>query len=653
MRAGSGDLKMGPTVSGPGPGTHPRRRESASLNWDRIRPLLWVLGLLALPLSAGAAAIDTAPALPVSAPGELTWLRDGGGEMDLAAVQAAGARFAPLAGRHVNFGFSRAAYWLRFSLQSHATQPTTVYLAIPQPTLDDVRLYAIGPGGQLQSARAGDELPQRQHSVPGSYPILPIQLQPGARYEIYLRAASRMGVLQLPMRLQSAAQVEHAARAALLINGAFIGAVAVLFFYNLMLSLSLRRPAYYYYVALLPVVLLLFTGLDGFGPWMLYPALTWPANQGLVLLTGLAALVALQFTRHLLSTAAIAWLDRGLRGAALVALLLCLLAPLAAGGWVYPLAFSLAFIIPVTGLIAGVTCLRRGHPQARFYLLGQIAAAAGMLLFALGTSGLLPYAIGPRRGLMLGATLHALLLSLALADRIRALQRATRHAQDATRLALSTRQQELERSVEERTRELEEARRHAEYLATTDALTGIYNRRGLLPRVQEAIERNVHLGAPVSLISFDVDQFKRINDDFGHAEGDRVLCQLVQMTRALINPQDLLGRVGGEEFLLLVGISGERAVQTAERLRAHLQAGLHCGTGQRPVTASFGVASLSRRFATLETLQRAADAALYRAKHRGGNRVERYASDQETKETSRTRAIMHLVRAEGSGERKP
>ncbi|HWG76533.1 MAG TPA: diguanylate cyclase [Steroidobacteraceae bacterium] len=619
------------------------------MNWDRFRSLLCLLGLLAMPLVAPAAGIDAAAGLPISAPSGIAWLKDPGAAMDLAAAQAARPRFVPANGRQLNFGFSRAAYWITFSLQSRAALPTTVYLTIPQPTLDDVRLYAIGPGGAVQLARAGDELPQREHSVAGSYPILPIQLQPGASYRIYVRAVSRMGVMQLPLQLQSAAQLEHDTRFALLINGIFIGVIAALFIYNLLLSISLHRKAYYYYVALMPLVFLVFTALDGFGPWILYPQLTCLANQGLVLLAGAAFLASLQFTRHLLATVTIPWLDRVLRTALLVAMLICLATPFAASGRVYPLLFPTIFIVPLLGTATGLICLARGHPQARFFVIAQLMAAAGTMLFGTAAGGALPHAFAFRQGLMAGAALQALLLSLALADRIRALQRATRNAEDATRQALSTRQQELERS-EERTRALEEARRQAEHLATIDALTGVYNRRGMLPRGQKAIEHSVRLGAPVSVISFDVDSFKHINDDFGHAEGDRVLCQLVQMTRQLIHPQDLLGRIGGEEFLVVVSAASERAAQIAEQLRAHLQAGLRAGAEQRAVTASFGVASLSRRLATLETLQRAADAALYRAKRRGGNCVESFTSGQET---ARTRAIMHLVRADRGKDRAP
>jgi diguanylate cyclase (GGDEF)-like protein len=260
---------------------------------------------------------------------------------------------------------------------------------------------------------------------------------------------------------------------------------------------------------------------------------------------------------------------------------------------------------------------------------------------ALTVAGVLGFSILGRDAMTMGGALQALLFSLALADRIRALQLATRRAQNATRQTLESRQQELERSVEQRTRELEEARRHAEYLATTDALTGIYNRRGLLPLVQHSIERAVRHATAMSLVSFDLDNFKSINDNFGHAEGDRVLCQLVKLTRELVQPSDLLGRTGGEEFMLVLGVARGQAVQVAEGLRARLQSHLLAGAERRAVTASFGVAALSRRLSSLDTLQRAADAALYRAKNRGGNRVEIY--EVGSNETSRTRAIMHTT----------
>jgi diguanylate cyclase (GGDEF)-like protein len=619
--------------------------------------LLAVLLAVALPGIApgiaAAAPVTYRPGAAVSGIGPLTYLQDRSGQLTVQSVSAPGVRFQPVHGNTVNFGFSDSTYWLHLAIQSHAREPTTVYLSVGQPTLDDVRLYAFAGGSLRQSVRSGDLIAARARVLPGSHPLLPLHVDPGVRYELYLRVRSRMGALLVPMQFQSAADVEGDARESLLLNGAFSGLFLALFLYNLFLAVSLRERAYTYYAILLPLGYLASTALDGFGPWILYPDLTWPGNQGLPLFAGVGFLLNMLFARSLLETRSIRWLDRLLLAAAGIAGAAALSSPwLGPLGVAYPLCFVLLFLAPLTGVLAGAVCLSRGHPQARFFLGAQLCGTAALLLMGLTVGGVLRFSTVGRDAILLGGAAQALLFSLALADRIRALQLVARHAQEATRQALENRQQELEHSVEQRTRELEEARRHAEYLATTDALTGVYNRRGLLPLVEQAIVRSVRHATPLSLVSFDLDQFKRINDDFGHAEGDRVLCQLVTLTRMLVRPSDLLGRTGGEEFMLVLALARAEAVHVAERLRAHLQTHLTAGGERRAVTASFGVAALSRRLSTLDSLQRGADAALYRAKNRGGNRVEIY--EVGSNETSRTRAIMReadLPRLPGSDSR--
>lgn len=151
-------------------------------------------------------------------------------------------------------------------------------------------------------------------------------------------------------------------------------------------------------------------------------------------------------------------------------------------------------------------------------------------------------------------------------------------------------------------------------LADTDALTGCLSRRRFL----EEVESMLAAGRTGSLILFDLDNFKRINDTFGHATGDLVLMRIVQRTQHNLRSQDLLGRLGGEEFaVLLPGLDLEAARSLAERLRLALAA----RTDQGPTaTASFGVveAAAGER---AQTLIERADRALYRAKREGKNRV--------------------------------
>ncbi|RZJ09924.1 MAG: GGDEF domain-containing protein [Rubrivivax sp.] len=156
------------------------------------------------------------------------------------------------------------------------------------------------------------------------------------------------------------------------------------------------------------------------------------------------------------------------------------------------------------------------------------------------------------------------------------------------------------------------------HMATTDALTGAFNRKGLEDVLQQALADWRKFQHPLGLVLIDVDHFKSVNDTYGHQAGDRVLAGLAELVRQNVRAQDLLGRWGGEEFLLVCRDSGlPQAFAIAEKLRA-LIAGHEFG-GLR-VTASFGVAALDSD-RPLDQLFAAADAALYRAKAEGRNRV--------------------------------
>jgi diguanylate cyclase (GGDEF)-like protein len=608
----------------------------------RLRALLWVALALALAPRLGVATqISYRADVPVSGPSQVQFYKDSGRTLDLAAVTALDARFAPVAGKTADFGFSSAAYWLRLNLESKATAPTTVFLSIAQPTLDEVRLYVLEGGLLRQTARAGDRIPAAERSISADHPVLPITIEPGKHYQLYLRIAGTMGALMAPIELQSAADVEHEARRSLMFNGIVAGALGAIVIYNLFIYLLLRDRIYLFYVAFMLTGYMCCTALNGFGAWMLYPQFTWPANQGLAVFACAEFLLIAQFTRLLLETAAIAWVDRTLLGivvAGLVGLLSSLLLPEI---WVYRLIFVLMLFGPPVSVLAGVISLRRGHPQARLFLWSRAVGWAGVCGYGLTIAGVINLGSLARSGITVGVVIGCLLLSLALADRIRALQAAARRAEDATRHALQFRQDELERTVEMRTRELDQARRHAEYLATMDSQTDVFNRRGLMPLLQRAIEQAQQHGTSLSIISFDIDHFKRINDEFGHAEGDRVLLQVAALTRSVMGAADLLGRTGGEEFMIVMHAAREPAAELAERLRSQIDANLRAGTRYR-VTASFGIAALSPVLWTLDTLQRAADAALYRAKNRGRNCVEIY--DETSNATTRTRAIMLSLR---------
>jgi len=174
-------------------------------------------------------------------------------------------------------------------------------------------------------------------------------------------------------------------------------------------------------------------------------------------------------------------------------------------------------------------------------------------------------------------------------------------------------------------RKLMEARRQLETFATTDALTGLYNRRRILERFEEECERARRGSAGMSCIMVDADHFKQVNDDYGHQKGDEVLCMIADRSRATLRLYDVVGRYGGEEFLaLLPGTDLETARAAAERLRLAVAADVILRTPAgmpRPTTISLGVAQWQPGD-TVDSLIHRADEALYRAKAGGRNRVE-------------------------------
>ncbi|MFA7383688.1 MAG: GGDEF domain-containing protein [Desulfurivibrionaceae bacterium] len=159
--------------------------------------------------------------------------------------------------------------------------------------------------------------------------------------------------------------------------------------------------------------------------------------------------------------------------------------------------------------------------------------------------------------------------------------------------------------------------------AIRDELTGLYNRRYFNERLQEEIERSRRDGGIVSLISCDIDQFKRLNDSHGHPAGDRVLALLGTILRNSLRKSDVIARYGGEEFMILMpDTPKEQAWKTAEKLRQHIAAAeIDYGRTLLRITVSFGVASFAGEGDSIEKLLDKVDKALYTAKFGGRNQV--------------------------------
>jgi diguanylate cyclase (GGDEF)-like protein len=189
---------------------------------------------------------------------------------------------------------------------------------------------------------------------------------------------------------------------------------------------------------------------------------------------------------------------------------------------------------------------------------------------------------------------------------------------------LMTRLTEAMAGTQSALEEVQWSNQKLERLATTDPLTGAGNRRQFIEHVEAEITRAKRSGAPLSLLSLDLDHFKSINDSRGHLVGDEVLCGFVRKCFEAIRPYDSVARVGGEEFMVLLpGATLDTACVVGDRLRLAIQRNA-IDVGTRPsinITISIGVSELGRDGDTLDEILRVADRRLYRAKEEGRNCV--------------------------------
>lgn len=160
-------------------------------------------------------------------------------------------------------------------------------------------------------------------------------------------------------------------------------------------------------------------------------------------------------------------------------------------------------------------------------------------------------------------------------------------------------------------------------LATTDVLTQSSNRRHFFECAQREFEQARLQGTPLAFLLLDVDDFKLVNDTYGHQEGDVVLQRIAESGRSALRRGDLFGRIGGEEFAAVFpGCAPDMARQIAERLQREIQRlGFQVGDKSFSITASQGLTNLSDDDTSLEALYGRADAAMYQAKRQGKNQI--------------------------------
>lgn len=543
------------------------------------------------------------------------FLVDAEGDLGLDQVSQADAPFRSARERRdLSFGYRQGAVWLRLPLQSTARQTRSWRLELNYSSLDEVRLYDLG-ADSMRLSRSGDTVPYGERSVGHRNPVFELVLQPGERRTLYLHAESQ-GSLTLGGSLMSARDFEQHSQLGYTVHAIYCGVLIALGLYNLLLFLALRERPFLYYVLFISAFALGMFAFNGLGPQYLWPQAEPWSNRMLAVSLTLATLLSAVFARSFLDTRQ--WLPRwdrfllALCAATALAVLASLLLPM-------HLALQtlsvISLLVTPTLLITGFVCVGYRVPGARLFALAWLILLSGAVLLALRNFALIPTNFLTQHAMQIGSGLEMILLSFALAARFNELK----HQREA---ALQLNEKVLAQRVAERTEELEQANRLLSELALRDPLTGLANRTAQQQQLEQALARAQRRGEQLAVMLIDLDGFKPINDKHGHGFGDEVLVEVAQRLKQRLRDTDFPARLGGDEFVVICESvqSAEAAGQLAARLLQGLGSPIQVEGDTVHVGASIGIA-LSRGQDNATTLIRRADAAMYKAKAAGRNRV--------------------------------
>lgn len=523
----------------------------------------------------------------------------------------------------LNFGFSPSTYWFRLALQSDA--PQRWLLEIDYPLLDDVTLYTFDGAQLLQEIHIGDARPFADRPYLHEAFVMPLTLPQARPVAVYLRVQTT-GAVQVPLRLWKEAAFIEQSETGAAIQGIYCGVVLVMIVYNLFLYIKIREPAYIYYVLFVLTFGLFTLGSSGWGYRYLWPQAVGFQQYNSAILMALSIIFATRFIHHFLDLRRNApRIGQLLAGVSLFLVLLLVLLPLVGYHVAIQAALVMTLVSAVAALYAGILLWRRKQYTARYFTMAWGVFLLSTLPATLEKFGVLPSTFWADFFLPLGVILILGLLSFALGERINLEKQERIQAQQQIIRLKEKHQTELEQKIAERTTALEHANAALQTLATVDSLTGIFNRRHFLDRAVSEINIAKRHQRPIAVAMLDIDFFKVVNDTHGHDVGDKVLQHLVMVCSGVVRSTDVFGRLGGEEFgILLLETSPASAYATAERIRHEVERSPcdHRGVGIR-VTVSLGVCAVETALqpVTIEQMLKVADNALYQAKHSGRNRV--------------------------------
>ncbi|APX91994.1 sensor domain-containing diguanylate cyclase [Halomonas sp. 1513] len=513
----------------------------------------------------------------------------------------------------LHLGYTQASIWLRSDLRNASATPQRWIVQYEYPFLDHVRLHIVRDAA-TQVLDSGSALPVSQRALPHRQAVFPLDLAPGESVTLLTRIESH-GSKMLSANLMQPEDFYASNDQQNFWLATYFGMLLALGVYNLLLFFGLRERVFLHYSLFVFSFTLAILTFNGTGTLIFWSGLGEHSARLVTLGFTLASAMATLFAQSFLDTAT--YSPRWHRVLGLfrlwcwLAVIMAVTLPMQAALQVMDVTgFSAALLL----MACAVSSSLRKVPGARLFVLAWSIFLLGASVFALRNLGILPSNFITLHGIQIGSALEMLLLSFALAARFNKLKRQKEQAQAEMLESLKRHEAALEQKVAARTAELEA-------MASTDMLTGLLNRNGLARCATSALERSRRTQYPLALLMLDLDDFKPINDRFGHAAGDLVLQRVAQRIADQARAGDHCARFGGDEFIILVENCGTAhdVAQIRQRVMNAITRPIVLPDGSR---VSIGVSIGSSRYSggtpDFEELLRQAHSAMYRTKHPAG-----------------------------------
>jgi len=522
-----------------------------------------------------------------------------------------------------SFGYSKAAYWVVFSLHMSQDLQNDIFLQLEYPLSDHVALFIPdGVGGYFRK-ETGDALRFAEREVKHRTFLFRIPDHKSNETRQYYVRLQTDGSTQIAMSLWKTETFIEYVDSNNLLLGIYYGIMLLLLFAAFGSYFKIKDTIFLYYALYLFSYLLFQFSLNGFSYQYLWPDLPLFTSRATAAFIGIFVVSGAFFSGSFLQV----WTGRhprvkllliGLIVLGIVGTLLCLF-----GDYRFALKLS-AFAglsLPPIVLIATISSLAAGYKPARYFLAACFVFLLGVFVSGLLYIGFLPHTVLTQNAMQIGSVVEVVLLGYALLDRIDLLRIEKDKATIQANEYLRQLNERLEILVDERTRKLKEKNKKLIKIAVQDSMTGLLNHKASLDFLKLQQSSAQRYGNNLSVIMLDIDRFKFINDRFGHPAGDKVIIAIATTLRKMLRESDGCGRYGGEEFLLILPESGVQDVCfLAERIRTKIEELRIPEIDNLPVTASLGIAVFNPSKPD-GNLIGFADRALYEAKHSGRNRV--------------------------------